>query len=109
MGPVRCPAARRPARAPAEIRRRIFSPPTAFPYRSAGGWEFDSGRYADGLEAALQSASYGKLRAWQAGERASGRLIGLGLSCYVEFTGMGPSKIMAAMGNRQGGYEPAVW
>jgi carbon-monoxide dehydrogenase large subunit len=38
----------------------------------------------------------------------NGRLIGIGLSCYVEFTGMGPSKIMAAMGNRQGGYETSV-
>src|SRR6266481_5785757 len=27
---------------------------------------------------------------------------------YVEVTGMGPSKLMAAMGNRQGGYESAT-
>ena len=93
---------------PAEIRRRNFIAPTAFPYRSAGGWELDSGRYADGLQVALDSAGYDRLREWQASERARGRVIGLGLSCYVEFTGMGPSKIMAAMGNRQGGYETSV-
>ena len=92
----------------AEIRRRNFIRPEAFPYRSAGGWEFDSGRYADGLQAALDSARYDELLKWQAGERAQGRLVGVGLSCYVEFTGMGPSRIMAAMGNRQGGYETAV-
>jgi carbon-monoxide dehydrogenase large subunit len=101
-------AARRLGLDPAEIRRRNFIPPTAFPYKSAGGWEFDSGRYADGLERALQSAGYADLREWQTRERANGRVIGIGLSCYVEFTGMGPSKIMAAMGNRQGGYETAV-
>src|SRR5262249_59900627 len=27
---------------------------------------------------------------------------------YVEVTGMGPTKLMAAMGNRQGGYESAT-
>jgi carbon-monoxide dehydrogenase large subunit len=101
-------AARRLGLDPAEIRRRNFVHASAFPYRSAGGYELDSGRYAEGLELALQSARYGELREWQARERAQGRLIGIGLSCYVEFTGMGPSRIMAAMGNRQGGYETAV-
>ena len=101
-------AAARLALDPAELRRRNFVRPEAFPYRSAGGWEFDSGRYADGLARALERADYAGLRAWQARERTRGRLIGLGLGCYVEFTGMGPSKIMAAMGNRQGGYETAV-
>jgi carbon-monoxide dehydrogenase large subunit len=101
-------AARRLGLDPAEIRRRNFIPPAAFPYKSAGGWEFDSGRYADGLARALETAGYEALRAWQAREREQGRAIGIGLSCYVEFTGMGPSRIMAAMGNRQGGYETAV-
>jgi carbon-monoxide dehydrogenase large subunit len=100
--------ARRLGLDPAEIRRRNFIPPHAFPFRNAGGWEYDSGRYADALARALESARYDELRAWQASERARGRAIGLGLSCYVEFTGMGPSRIMAAMGNRQGGYETAV-
>ena len=100
--------ARRLGLDPAEIRRRNFIPPDAFPFRSAGGWEYDSGRYADGLARALDSARHDELRAWQASERARGRAIGLGLSCYIEFTGMGPSRIMAAMGNRQGGYETAV-
>ena len=101
-------AARRLGVDPAALRRRNFVPPASFPYRAAGGWELDSGRYADGLDRALASSDYDTLRAWQARERERGRLIGLGLSCYVEFTGMGPSKIMAAMGNRQGGYETAV-
>ena len=101
-------AARRLGLDPAEIRRCNFVPADAFPYRSAGGYELDSGRYAEGLELALASARYGELREWQARERARGRLLGIGIACYVEFTGMGPSRIMAAMGNRQGGYETAV-
>jgi carbon-monoxide dehydrogenase large subunit len=101
-------AARRLALDPAEIRRRNFVAPGAFPYTNAGGFEYDSGRYALGLELALETAGYRTFRERQARERANGRLIGIGLSCYVEFTGMGPSRVMAAMGNRQGGYETAV-
>jgi len=101
-------AARRLALDPAEIRRRNFIAPGAFPYKNAGGFEYDSGRYAQGLERALETAGYRTFRERQARERANGRLIGIGLSCYVEFTGMGPSRVMAAMGNRQGGYETAV-
>jgi carbon-monoxide dehydrogenase large subunit len=100
--------ARRLGLDPAEIRRRNFVPADAFPYRSAGGYELDSGRYAEGLELVLRASRYRDLRERQARERAEGRLIGIGIACYVEFTGMGPSRIMAAMGNRQGGYETAV-
>jgi carbon-monoxide dehydrogenase large subunit len=101
-------AARRLGLDPAEIRRRNFVAEAAFPYRSPGGYELDSGRYAEGLARVLEAAGYRELRERQARERERGRLIGIGLSCYVEFTGMGPSRIMAAMGNRQGGYETAV-
>jgi carbon-monoxide dehydrogenase large subunit len=93
---------------PAEIRRRNFVPPEAFPYRSAAGLLYDSGNYREVLERALALADYNGLRAMQARERARGRLIGVGLCAYVELTGMGPSRLMAAMGNRQGGYETAV-
>jgi carbon-monoxide dehydrogenase large subunit len=93
---------------PAEIRRRNFVPPGAFPHRSASGLVYDSGNYGQALERALEIADYRGLRAMQARERAKGRLIGIGLCAYVELTGMGPSRLMAAMGNRQGGYETAV-
>ena len=93
---------------PAEIRRRNFVPPDAFPHRSAAGLLYDSGNYGQALERALEVADYRGLRAMQARERSKGRLIGIGLCAYVELTGMGPSRLMAAMGNRQGGYETAV-
>jgi carbon-monoxide dehydrogenase large subunit len=93
---------------PAEIRRRNLVPADAFPYRSAANLLYDSGNYAQALERVLQAADYDGLRAMQARERAAGRLIGIGIAAYVEVTGMGPSKLMAAMGNRQGGYETAV-
>ena len=93
---------------PAEIRRHNLVPAEAFPYRSAANLLYDSGNYRAALDRALELADYAGLRAMQARERAGGRLIGIGLAGYVELTGMGPSRLMAAMGNRQGGYETAV-
>jgi carbon-monoxide dehydrogenase large subunit len=93
---------------PAETRRRNLVPRAAFPYRNAAGVTYDSGDYARALDHALAASDYAGLRAMQARERARGRLIGVGVAGYVELTGMGPSRLMAAMGNRQGGYETAV-
>ena len=101
-------AARRLGIDPVEIRRRNYVPPTEFPYRSAANLVYDSGSYAEALDEALRIADYGGLRAMQARARADGRLVGIGVANYVEVTGMGPSKLMAAMGNRQGGYESAT-
>jgi carbon-monoxide dehydrogenase large subunit len=93
---------------PAEIRRRNYVPPSAFPYRSAANLVYDSGDYPKALDEALRIADYGGLRKMQARAQAEGRLVGIGVANYVEVTGMGPTKLMAAMGNRQGGYESAT-
>jgi carbon-monoxide dehydrogenase large subunit len=93
---------------PAEIRRRNLIAEAAFPYRSAGGWTYDNGHYAEALRHALEVARYDQLRARQSQAQDADRAIGIGLCVYTEFTGMGPSRRMAAMGNRQGGYESAV-
>src|SRR2546428_11614769 len=44
----------------------------------------------------------------QARARADGRLVGIGVAHHVEATGVGPSKLRAAMGNGRGGYESAT-
>jgi carbon-monoxide dehydrogenase large subunit len=76
---------------PAEVRRRNFVPPDAFPYRTRTGAEYDSGRYADALERALDAADYEALRDEQRHRRAAGssRLLGIGLAVYVEVTAFG--------------------
>jgi aerobic carbon-monoxide dehydrogenase large subunit len=93
---------------PTEIRRRNYVPPDAFPYKSAANLTYDSGDYPRALDEALRLADYPGLRDMQRRARAEGRLVGIGIANYVELTGMGPSRLMAAMGNRQGGYESAV-
>ncbi len=73
---------------PAEIRRRNFYDPAAFPLTTPTGGAYDSGEYAKALDAALAAAGYDDLRAEQARRRAAGdRLqLGIGVSAYVEVT-----------------------
>ncbi len=78
---------------PAEVRRRNFLQPDAFPLTTPTGAAYDSGDYRASLEAALQAADYEGLRAEQAARRERGdqQLLGIGLASYVEVTSpMGP-------------------
>jgi aerobic carbon-monoxide dehydrogenase large subunit len=74
---------------PAEVRRRNFIPRDAYPFTSASGMTYDSGDYPTALEHALELADYTALRRDQARARAAGRLVGIGLAAYTEYTGMG--------------------
>jgi aerobic carbon-monoxide dehydrogenase large subunit len=73
---------------PAEIRRRNFLDPAAFPLTTITGGAYDSGEYAKALDAALVAAGYDELRAEQARRRAAGDPVqlGIGVSAYVEVT-----------------------
>jgi carbon-monoxide dehydrogenase large subunit len=73
---------------PAEIRRRNFFDPAAFPLTTVTGGSYDSGDYAKALDAALAAAGYEELRAEQARRRAAGDTVqlGIGVSTYVEVT-----------------------
>ncbi|RDI95737.1 xanthine dehydrogenase family protein molybdopterin-binding subunit [Meiothermus sp. QL-1] len=73
---------------PAEIRRRNFIR-GPFPYRTRTGAKYDSGAYPEALARLLEVSRYSELRAWQQQMREAGRLVGLGLCCYVEITGYG--------------------
>lgn len=73
---------------PAEIRRKNFLQPEAFPLTTAGGANYDSGEYEKALDAVLTAADYPTLLAQQAERRASGDPVqmGIGVSAYVEVT-----------------------
>ncbi|HEY6542599.1 MAG TPA: molybdopterin cofactor-binding domain-containing protein [Ktedonobacteraceae bacterium] len=75
---------------PAEVRRLNFIQPDQFPYKSAAGAVYDSGNYEVALDRALSLAGYQSLRAEQAQKRAEGKLMGIGLSSYIEICGFGP-------------------
>jgi carbon-monoxide dehydrogenase large subunit len=70
---------------PAEVRRRNFIRPDAFPYRTASDAEYDCGDYAGALERALEAVGYADLRAEQR-RRSGARRLGVGISTYVEIT-----------------------
>ncbi|MEZ5378885.1 MAG: xanthine dehydrogenase family protein molybdopterin-binding subunit [Acidimicrobiales bacterium] len=73
---------------PAEIRRKNFLQPDAFPLTTHGGANYDSGEYEKALDVALEKSGYADLLAEQATRRASGdpKQIGIGVSAYVEVT-----------------------
>jgi carbon-monoxide dehydrogenase large subunit len=76
---------------PAELRRRNLLEPDVFPYTTLMGTTYDSGDYAAALEEALRVSGYDGLLAEQAARRAAGdpKLMGIGMSTYVEVTAGG--------------------
>jgi carbon-monoxide dehydrogenase large subunit len=74
---------------PAEIRRRNLISRDAYPFTSATGFVYDSGDYPKALEEALTLAGYDRLSREREDGRARGRLLGVGLACYTEYTGIG--------------------
>jgi len=87
----------------AEVRRRNFPAANEFPFHTATGLDYDSGDYEAALDKAQQIIDYAKLREEQKKARDEGRLIGIGVSTYVEICALGPSAAMPA-----GGWESAT-
>src|SRR2546428_673326 len=90
--------ARKLKKDPADIRRKNFIPADKFPYATAMGLTYDSGNYPGTLEKALDKVGYEKLRKEQAEGRRKGKLMGIGLSTYVEICGLGPSAVVTSTG-----------
>jgi aerobic carbon-monoxide dehydrogenase large subunit len=80
---------------PADVRRRNLITPAQMPYTAATGHPYESGDYPAALEVALSAFDYKQARTEQASARGRGRLVGIGLSSYVEFTGAGSSTFKA--------------
>jgi aerobic carbon-monoxide dehydrogenase large subunit len=88
---------------PAEVRRKNFPASDEFPFHTATGLDYDSGDYEAALNKAAEISGYANLRAEQKKAREEGRLIGIGISTYVEICALGPSQAMPA-----GGWESAT-
>jgi len=74
---------------PAEVRRRNFIGPEAFPFKTPDWTVFDSGAYARALDSALDHSEIAELVAERDSARRQGRLFGVGYASYVEVTGFG--------------------
>ena len=74
---------------PAELRRRNLLRPDDFPRPTPGELVMDEADHLGALEQALEEIEYQQLREDQAALRVSGepRLLGMGISCWADFTG----------------------
>ena len=93
---------------PVEVRRRNLIPKFDDGYDVAIGLTYDSGDYERALDTALEHVNYSQLRHEQAHEREQGRYMGIGVSCYSEICGLGPSQVAGAVGFGGGLWESAT-
>ena len=73
---------------PAELRRKNYIQPDAFPLTTLVGANYDSGEYERSLDAVLEASGYADLRAEQTRRREANdpMMLGIGVSSYVEVT-----------------------
>jgi carbon-monoxide dehydrogenase large subunit len=83
---------------PVELRRKNFPKPEEFPFTTAAGLTYDTGDYEKSLNKALEIVDYKRLREAQAKARAEGKLVGIGVSTYVEICAVGPSVMLPCGG-----------
>ncbi|MCO6411042.1 aerobic carbon-monoxide dehydrogenase large subunit [Hoeflea alexandrii] len=82
----------------AELRIKNFIKPEQFPYKSALGWEYDSGDYHTAMKKAMDTIGYKELREEQAQKREAFKrgetreIMGIGISFFTEIVGAGPAK-----------------
>jgi carbon-monoxide dehydrogenase large subunit len=91
----------------ADIRRRNLIPPSAMPYKTPIGPTYDCGDFPKVFARALEIADYGGFAKRRAAAARLGRLRGIGMACYVESSGVAPSRFAGINGARVGFYEAA--
>ncbi len=91
----------------AEIRRRNLVPASAMPYKTPIGPTYDCGDFPRIFARALVLADYAGFAARRDAAAARGVLRGVGIACFVESSGVAPSKLAGALGARAGFFESA--
>ena len=93
---------------PVAVRRRNLIPKFDNGHDVVAGLTYDSGDYEAALDLALNRVGYSSLREEQAQARELGHYTGIGVSCYCEICGLGPSQVAGAVGFGGGLWESAV-
>ena len=93
---------------PAEIRLKNFIPADSFPHPVPTGLVYDSGNYEIALKKAMDKIDYYSLRKEQEKKRSEGKYMGIGISSYIEVSGLGPSKVVRSTGFGLGLWESAT-
>jgi len=85
-------AAREMKLKPAEIRRRNFIAPAAFPYQTHLGDTYDAGEFEKILDQVLKFSDWENFKDRKEQSRKRGKLRGRGLASYLEWTGALPTE-----------------
>jgi carbon-monoxide dehydrogenase large subunit len=76
----------------AKLRRRNLIPPSAMPYKTPVGTEYDSGEFAAVFDQALALAGYAEFPRRRRESLRRGRYRGIGISCFLEHAGGSPTE-----------------
>ncbi|MCH7842139.1 MAG: molybdopterin-dependent oxidoreductase [Chloroflexi bacterium] len=93
---------------PVELRRKNLIPKFEDGHDVASGITYDSGDYEPLLNMVLGHVDYQALRQEQARMREHGQYMGIGVTCYAEICGLGPSQVAGAVGFGGGLWESAI-
>jgi carbon-monoxide dehydrogenase large subunit len=83
-------AARELGRDPVDLRRQNLI--SSFPHRTALGMNIDCGAFVDNLDRAVAKADVAGFAARQAEAKGRGRLLGLGIGCFLETSRGAPNE-----------------
>lgn len=76
----------------AELRRKNYIPPTAFPWTSAMGLVYDSGEFENTADTALKAIDWAGFESRRAEAKKRGKRRGIGMAYYLEATGGAPTE-----------------
>ena len=92
---------------PAELRKRNFVAPDAFPYQTPVIMAYDSGNYQLSLDKARGMIDADGFAQRKAQSESQGKLRGIGYSAYIEACGIAPSAAVGSLGAGVGLWESA--
>jgi carbon-monoxide dehydrogenase large subunit len=92
----------------AEIRHRNLIPSSAMPYKTPIGPTYDCGDFPKIFARVLELADYARFAKRRAQAVRVQRLRGIGMACYVESSGVAPSRFAGMLGARTGFFEAAT-
>ncbi|HWT23039.1 MAG TPA: xanthine dehydrogenase family protein molybdopterin-binding subunit [Solirubrobacteraceae bacterium] len=92
---------------PVEIRRRNLIPDDGFPHETPTGLAIDRGSYRESLDRCAAMLGYADFAERRRAARESGRLLGIGFSCFAERTGYGSQAFSQRKMTMTPGYETA--
>lgn len=88
---------------PAELRRRNFVAKEEMPYTNFFGTTYDSGNFTETMQRALKRADYDTVDQRREQARARGRLLGIGIGSYIEWTVGNPKEFAEIRFDDDGG------